>query len=113
MPANQLKQSPYSSIVAINTIESPAASTNVTLTTISSTQILLSWEEPPPLADKNGVITSYDVSISPSNEQLIQVEASLSTYTFRNLNHLANYSVRVRARTLPGPGPYCDPVTSD
>ena len=104
---------PYSSIVAINTIESPpsAAPTNVTLTTISSTQILLSWEEPP-LADKNGVITSYDVSISPSNGQLIQVEASLSTHTFRNLNHLTNYSVRVRARTLPGPGPYCDPVTT-
>ena len=104
---------PFSSIVTVDTDESlpSAAPTNVTLTTISATQIFLSWEEPP-LADKNGVITSYDITISPSNGQLIQVEASLSTYTFRNLNHLTNYSVRVRARTLPGPGPYCDPVTT-
>ena len=104
---------PYSIIITVETDESPpsAPPTNVTLTTISSTQILVTWEEPP-LADKNGVITSYDISISPSDEQLIQVEASLRTYTFRNLNHLTNYSVRVRARTLPGPGPYCYPVTA-
>ena len=103
---------PYSNIVAVNTLESPpsAPPTNVTLTTISSTRILVTWEEPP-LADKNGVVTSYDISISPSDGQHIQVEASLRTYTFRNLNHLTDYSVRVRARTLPGPGPYCDPVT--
>ena len=104
---------PYSSILTVNTDESPPSSppTNVTLTAISSIQILVTWEEPP-LADKNGVITAYELSISPSDGQLIQVEASLRTYTFRNLNHLTEYSVRVRARTLPGPGPYCDPVTA-
>ena len=103
---------PYSNIVTVDTDESPpsAPPTNVTLTAISSTQILVTWEEPS-LSDKNGVITTYDISISPSNG-LIQVEATLRTYTFRNLNHLTNYSVRVRARTLPGPGPYCDPVTA-
>ena len=104
---------PYSNIIAVNTLETPpsAPPINITLTPISSTQILVTWEEPP-LSDKNGVITTYDISISPSNGQLIQVEATLLTYTFRNLNHLTNYSVRVRARTLPGPGPYCDPVTA-
>ena len=104
---------PYSDIVTVNTIDSPpsAPPTNVTLIAISSTQILVTWEEPP-LADKNGVITTYELSISPSDGQLIQVEASLRTYTFRNLNYLTEYSVRVRARTLPGPGPYCDPVTA-
>ena len=104
---------PYSNIVTVDTDESPpsAPPINVTLTAISSTQILVPWEEPL-LSDKNGVIITYDISISPSNGQLIQVEATLRTYTFRSLNHLTNYSVRVRARTLPGPGPYCDPVTT-
>ncbi|KAI6661817.1 Phosphatidylinositol phosphatase PTPRQ-like isoform X2 [Oopsacas minuta] len=104
---------PYSLIININTIETPpsAPPTNVTLIPTSSTQLLVTWEEPP-LADKNGVITNYDITISPSNRQLIRVEASVRAYTFRDLDHVTNYSVRVRARTLPGPGPYCDLVTA-
>eukprot|EP00800_Vazella_pourtalesii_P016553 TRINITY_DN480_c0_g2_i4.p1 TRINITY_DN480_c0_g2~~TRINITY_DN480_c0_g2_i4.p1 ORF type:complete len:1009 (-),score=204.90 TRINITY_DN480_c0_g2_i4:34-2985(-) len=107
---------PYSRIVTVDTDETTpsAPPINVTLTPVSPTLILVAWQEPP-LAHRNGAITGYDVSLlmnGTSLTELIRVGESIRAYTYRDILANTTYSVRVRARTLPGPGPYCVPVTA-
>ena len=107
---------PYSRIVTVDTDETTpsAPPINVTLTPVSPTLILVAWQEPP-LAHRNGAITGYDVSLlmnGTSLTELIRVGESIRAYTYRDILANTTYSVRVRARTIPGVGPYSDAISA-
>ena len=97
--------------------QSPVPATpprNVQATVISSTEIMVTWDEIPGL-DQNGIITDYEVQIEPldfpadifvdplNTSSLLIVVTGLQEYVF--------YNISVRAYTSVGPGPYSDPVT--
>ena len=73
--------------------------------TSSSTSITLSIEEPLP-EHKNGIITSYSVSVTQaSNGRTRQATSTGSTVTVTSLTPYTLYSVNVRASTVNGTGP--------
>ena len=76
--------------------------------TVSATELFVSWMEVPSI-DQNGIITIYEV-LYQLMENYDQESLILSTQEFSivlsNLHEYANYSVRVRASTVIGPGPY-------
>ena len=84
---------------------------NVQAVTSSSTAILVTWD-PVPEIDRNGIITQYEVEFSQSTFN----ETSTSNLTTTNgpqlmvelegLEEYVEYSVRVRAYTSVGPGPF-------
>ena len=79
--------------------------------TRSSTAILVTWD-PVPEIDRNGIITQYEVEFNQSTFN----EISTSNLTITNgprlmleldgLEEYVDYSVRVRAYTSVGPGPF-------
>ena len=85
--------------------------------TSSSTAILVTWD-PVPEIDRNGIITQYEVEFSQSTFN----ETSTSNLTTTNgpqlmvelqgLEENVVYSVRVRAYTSVGPGPFSAAVVS-
>ena len=81
---------------------------------ITSTSIRVSWEEVPAI-DQNGVITQYEVEYNQSTfdsvptTQNIIVNSTMTVLT--GLEEYVEYSIRVRAYTSVGPGPYSDVVT--
>ncbi|KAI6654365.1 Receptor-type tyrosine-protein phosphatase delta-like isoform X10 [Oopsacas minuta] len=107
---------PYSPILPIVMYENipTAPPTNITLIPLSSTQIRVTWQELP-LYDRNGAIRGYDLSISLLNNfsqvRVTEVSELVRTYTFSNLEPNTSYSVKIRARTLPGAGPYSEAVS--
>ena len=102
---------PYSQIISVKTDEIPptASPTNLTLIPLSHSEIRVSWQEPP-LSGRNGAISGYDLFMSlgsdRNQEEIIQISANMKIYTTRNLQSNTTYSVKIRARTLPGPGPF-------
>ena len=74
----------------------------------------MSWEEVPAI-DQNGVITQYEVEYNQSTfdsvptTQNIIVNSTMAVLT--ELEEYVEYSIRVRAYTSVGPGPYSDVVT--
>ena len=107
---------PYSRIVTVDTDEiTPSAPpTNVTISPVYPTLIRVAWQEPP-LADRNGAITGYDISLllnGTSIAALIHVGELIRAYTFRDVLANTTYSVIVRARTIPGVGPYSDAISA-
>ena len=83
---------------------------NVVPTTISSTEILVSWSEVP-LVDQNGVIILYEVQYEP----LVTLGGELMTMTMNTSNtsivlggleEYVEYNISVRAYTSVGPGPF-------
>ena len=87
---------------------------NVQATAISSTEIMVTWDEIPGL-DQNGIITEYEVQIQPLD---FPADLSVNLLTTTNLSILVtdleeyiSYSIEVRAYTSVGPGPYSDPVS--
>ena len=84
---------------------------------ISSTQILVTWEEVP-LDDQNGVITTYEVLIVPQ----LTFDGSLMESTTTNVTNTSllldglhpflNYTISVRAYTSVGAGPYQSVIES-
>ena len=84
---------------------------NVQAITSSSTAILVTWEQVPEI-DRNGIITQYEVEFNQNTFN----EISLSNLTTTNglqlmvelegLEEFVEYSVRVRAYTSVGPGPF-------
>ena len=100
-----------SNIISITFIEPAEAPQNVEVFAVSSTMIVVTWEEVPP-TDQNGIITQYEVRINQSTFD----EVSLSDFVFTNgstmmvewdnLEEFVEYSIRVRALTSVGPGPF-------
>ena len=79
-------------------------------TTISSTEILVNWDEVPAI-DQNGVIILYDVQYEP----LMTFDGALMTMTMNTSNtsivpgelqEYVQYNITVRAYTSVGPGPF-------
>ena len=87
---------------------------NVQATAISSTEIMVTWDEVPGL-DQNGIIIDYEVQIEPLDFPA-DIMTDLLTATnlsmlLTGLDEFVNYNISVRAYTSVGPGPYNDPVT--
>ena len=98
----------------VHSTEPAASPENVQATNISSTAIMVTWEEAPAI-DQNGIIINYEVRFEP-----LQFTAELSTNTINTpdlsvtitgLEEYVEYNISVRAYTSVGPGPYSDPVT--
>ena len=89
---------------------------NVIANSLTSTEIQVNWTEVPEI-DRNGIITQYEVEYTqttfdsvPTNQTVI-VDNSTTTTLLTRLEEYVLYSVRVRAYTSVGPGPYSDPLT--
>ena len=84
---------------------------------MSSTEIEVSWEEPPSI-DRNGEIITYEIQFVP----LVSFEDEISSSTINTSNgsvlmmvltgleEYVEYNISVRAYTSAGPGPYSDGV---
>ena len=94
--------------------ESPPV--NVTAEVVSSTSIVIRWDEVPPI-DQNGIIIGYELLYEPLYEvcqcQAISIYLSVpsSMITLSGLEEFVVYDFSVRAYTSEGPGPYNDAVT--
>ena len=102
---------PYSPIVLVKTLEREptAPPRNFTIAHVSSSFIRVVWQEPL-LTEQNGVIIGYDISIevtsTHSEESVVRIENIVRSYTLRNLDFNTRYSMKIRAVTQPGAGPY-------
>ena len=73
----------------------------------------MNWEEVPAI-DQNGVITQYEVEYTQSTfasvpmTQTVTVAPTMAALI--GLEEFVEYSIRVRAYTSVGPGPYSDAV---
>ena len=82
----------------------------VTAITVSSTEILVSWDEVPTI-DQNGVIILYDVQYEPlmtfgGELMTMTMNTSNSSIVLGRLQEYVEYNVSVRAYTSVGPGPF-------
>ena len=87
---------------------------NVTALSLSSTTIMVTWEEVPPI-DRNGMITTYEVLYEPLETfgQLSSTDIINATDLFiilEGLHPFVGYNISVRAYTSVGNGPYSDMV---
>ena len=77
--------------------------------------IVVFWDEVPEL-DQNGIIITYEVQLEPLDFPADILVDQLNTTDLQEratgLQEAVNYSIRVRAYTSLGPGPYSDPVTA-
>ena len=70
------------------------------------------WE-PPPLDQRNGIITSYMVKYAIANKlhQAVNVKSTRNVQVrLTNLKPFTNYSIEVAAATLKGYGPFSQPI---
>ena len=90
---------------------------NPTVTDVYSTAIGLMWEEVPAM-EQNGIITEYEVQYRQSTfesiplTQSVNVSAPTLTLNLTGLEEDVNYSIRIRAFTAVGPGPYTIDINS-
>ena len=90
---------------------------NVQAITSSSTAILVTWDTVPAI-ERNGIITQYEVEFNQStfNEiftsNLTTTNGSQQMVELEGLEEYVEYSVRVRAYTSVGPGPFSDAMVS-
>ena len=84
---------------------------NVQALTSSSTAILVIWD-PVPDTDQNGIITQYEVEFNQSTFNEISTSNLTTTngpqlvVELEGLEEYVEYTVRVRAYTIVGPGPF-------
>ena len=84
---------------------------NVQAITRSSTAILVTWN-PVPDIDRNGIIIQYEVEFNQntfseiSTSNLTTTNGSQLMVELNGLEEYVDYSVRVRAYTSVGPGPF-------
>ena len=96
-------------------LEPSSAPINVTVTAISSTIILVVWNEVVPI-NRNGEITTYQIEFTPledfggriGRDSVTMSSTSLST-NLTSLQEFVFYNISVRAYTSVGPGPYSSP----
>ena len=88
---------------------------NVMATNISSTNIEVSWD-PVPAIDQNGDITQYEVEYNQTTFNEVSmyntttVNSTILMVDLTGLEEYVVYSIRVRAYTSVGAGPYSDVV---
>ena len=87
--------------------------TDVDAISNSSTSIQVTWSEVPAI-DQNGIITEYEVEYNQTTfnvdvNQTVWVNSTSALLT--RLHEYVNYTVRVRAYTEIGAGPYSTAVT--
>ena len=100
------------------TTEPASSPQNVSVIVKSSTEIMVSWDEVPPI-DQNGTITMYEVDYEPletfggqiSRESVNTSNSSVTSIVLSGLEEYVDYNISVRAYTSEGAGPYSDPVT--
>ena len=90
---------------------------NGTATSLSSTEIEVSWEEVPAI-DQNGKITMYQVQYEPLEtfgDQIFTetVNITNTSMLLTALEEYVEYNITVRAYTSVGPGPYSDPPITE
>ena len=84
---------------------------NVQALTSSSTAIMVIWE-PVPEVDRNGIIIQYEVEFNQSTfsetstSNLTTINDSQLMVELEGLEEYVEYSIRVRAYTSVGPGPF-------
>ena len=86
---------------------------NVTATAVSSTEIVVLWEEVPAI-DENGVITMYEIQFVPletfngqiTSDTVNTSNGSILMMVLTGLEEYVEYNISVRAYTSAGPGPY-------
>ena len=89
------------------TSEPNAAPLNVEGHNTSSTSIFVTWDDVP-AADKNGIITSYNItyhSLTENHSNSTTVDHPDRQVTLMGLREFVNYSITVSASTKIGPGP--------
>ena len=89
---------------------------NVTPTTISSTEILVSWDEVPAI-EQNGIVILYEVQYEPLmtfGGQLMTMTMNISntSIVLGGLQEYVEYNISVRAYTSVGPGPFSPGVNN-
>ena len=92
--------------------EPSAAPLNVRGHNTSSTSIFVTWDDVP-AADKNGIITSYNItyhSLTENHSNSTTVDYPDRQVTLVGLRKFVNYSITVFASTVKGNGPESDPV---
>ena len=78
---------------------------------LSPTEIQVTWE-PVPRIEQNGIITQYEVEFNQSTFSEISlsntttISGSVLEVILIDLEEVVEYSIRVRAFTNEGPGPY-------
>jgi len=90
---------------------------NVQALSRSSTAIMVTWD-PVPEIDRNGIITQYKVEFNQSTfsdistSNLTTTNGSQLNVELEGLEEYVEYSVRVRAYTRVGSGPFSVAVTN-
>lgn len=92
---------------------------NVTAQVLSSTSIVVRWNEVPPI-NQNGEIVGYDLIYEPLEtfsgsigQTLVNgLPASSLGLTLFDLEEYVRYNISVRASTQVGPGPFSVPITT-
>ena len=106
-------------ITVVLSYSSPAPSgypQNVEPTTISSTEILVSWDEVPAI-NQNGIIILYEVQYEPlmtfgGQLMTMAMNTSNTSIVLGGLQEYAEYNISVRAYTSVGPGPFSPGVNN-
>lgn len=86
---------------------------DVSVGNISSTSFLVMWQTVPAI-DANGIITHYDVELTQTTLNdatmpvITTVNSSMQILELTGLEEYVGYSVRVRAYTTVGAGPFSD-----
>ena len=88
-------------------------------TTLSSTEIQVTWEPLPAIA-RNGIITTYEVQHEPLITFGVQLESMLVNSSgglelsliLTGLEEFVEYNITVRAYTSAGAGPFSETVTN-
>ena len=84
--------------------------TNIRISSVTSTQFLLSWSSPP-LVNQNGVIRNYTINITEVNTgRLIQITSQTTSELLESLHPYYNYSCVIAAVTVDT-GPFSESVT--
>ena len=88
---------------------------NVETIVLSSTTIMVTWEEVPAI-DENGIIINYEIEFVPLQFTEILVNDSVNTTNLfidiTGLQEYVEYDISVRAYTSVGPGPFSAAVTN-
>ena len=88
---------------------------NVQTIILSSTTIMVTWEEVPAI-DENGIIITYEIEFVPLQFTEILVTGSINTtnllINITGLQEYVEYDISVRAYTSVGPGPFSVAITN-
>ena len=88
---------------------------NVETVALSSTEIMVTWEEVIAI-DENGIIINYEVQFVPLQFtdilELDSINTTNLTTVISGLQEYVEYDISVRAYTSVGPGPFSVAVTN-